>query len=97
VEAGVEHAEQDVLAGITDRDWTRFARIAVEMRDIDGRLARRRRMLSDRGFCCETWREPLLREAACAPSSRPDPQPATEQRGPALSPYPPQRIASLTA
>jgi 31-O-methyltransferase len=59
----VERAEEDVLSGITDRDWTRFARIVIEVHDIDGRLARLTRMLSDRGFACETWQEPLLRDS----------------------------------
>lgn len=59
----VERAEEDVLAGITDEDWPRFARIVMEVHDIDGRLARITQLLSARGFVCETWQEPLLRDS----------------------------------
>jgi FkbM family methyltransferase len=46
----VQKAELDVLRGIDDGDWPRIRQIAMEVHDLDGRLAQVARLLEERGF-----------------------------------------------
>jgi FkbM family methyltransferase len=46
----VQKAELDVLRGIEEEDWPRIRQIAMEVHDLDGRLARVARLLAERGF-----------------------------------------------
>jgi phthiocerol/phenolphthiocerol synthesis type-I polyketide synthase E len=55
----VQKAELDVMLGISDEDWPRIRQVVVEVHDVDGRLARLRAMLQDRGFHVESGQEAL--------------------------------------
>jgi FkbM family methyltransferase len=57
----VERAEFDVLAGILDEDWHRVRQVVVEVHDFDGRLARMRSLLRDRGFEVFAVQEEIMR------------------------------------
>jgi FkbM family methyltransferase len=46
----VEGAELEVLEGLDDGDWPRVHRIAMEVNDVDGRLARITTLLEARGY-----------------------------------------------
>jgi 31-O-methyltransferase len=50
VKIDVEGAEEQVLAGITARDWPRIRQLVIEVHDVDGRLARIARMLERGGY-----------------------------------------------
>jgi 31-O-methyltransferase len=56
----VEKAESDVLAGIRGDDWPKIRQIVMQVHDIDGRVERIRRDLTERGFVVSTRQEPLL-------------------------------------
>jgi len=53
----VEAAEESVIAGIDAETWPRIRQLAVEVHDVDGRLARLRRLLDDHGFATTVARE----------------------------------------
>ncbi len=57
----VEKAELDVLAGLADSDWTAIRQLAIEVHDIDGRLAALAGDLGARGFAVTTEQQPAFR------------------------------------
>jgi thioesterase domain-containing protein/acyl carrier protein len=60
----VEKSEMDVLAGIAEEDWPRIRQVAMEVHDIDGRLARVQRLLSDHGFAVAVEKDWQLEQSA---------------------------------
>jgi amino acid adenylation domain-containing protein/FkbM family methyltransferase len=46
----VQKAELEVLAGISAADWPKIDQLAIELHDLDGRLATIRSLLADRGY-----------------------------------------------
>lgn len=56
----VERAEEEVLAGVEPRHWPRVRAVAVEIHDLDGRLARCAALLGDLGFRFRARQEPWL-------------------------------------
>lgn len=47
----VEGAEWAVLEGIDEADWPRIRQLALEVHDVDGRVARTRELLEAKGYC----------------------------------------------
>lgn len=56
----VEKAEMDVLAGIEEHDWAKIRQLALEVHDIDDRLATVQAMLASHGYAVETCQERRL-------------------------------------
>lgn len=56
----VEKAEADVLAGINGATWDKIQQIAIEVHDLDGRLAEICGLLGRRGFDVVVDRDPRL-------------------------------------
>ena len=56
----VERAEEEVLGGIEDRHWPHIGVVAVEIHDVDGRLARCEALLTGLGFRFQAHQEPWL-------------------------------------
>ncbi|HEV7980537.1 FkbM family methyltransferase [Amycolatopsis sp.] len=56
----VEKSEMDVLAGIEKADWAKIRQLALEVHDIDGRLAQVLTMLRGHGFRVDTCQENRL-------------------------------------
>jgi 31-O-methyltransferase len=50
VKIDVEGAEEQVIAGIDDRDWPRIRQLVIETHDVDHRLDRLSALLESRGF-----------------------------------------------
>lgn len=50
VKIDVEGAEWAVLQGIAESDWPRIRQLAIEVHDVDGRLARMRDVLEGKGY-----------------------------------------------
>jgi len=50
VKIDVEGAEHEVLKGIRPQHWPRIRQMAIELHDVDGRLAQVRALLEERGF-----------------------------------------------
>jgi FkbM family methyltransferase len=46
----VEGAEWEVLRGIDESDWPRLRQLAIEVHDVDGRVARMRDLLETKGY-----------------------------------------------
>ena len=46
----VEGAEWDALVGIEETDWARIRQLAIEVHDVDGRVARIRELLERKGY-----------------------------------------------
>jgi Methyltransferase FkbM domain len=46
----VEGAEWEVLQGIDESDWPRIRQLAIEVHDVDGRVARMRDVLEAKGY-----------------------------------------------
>jgi FkbM family methyltransferase len=75
----VEKAELDVLEGIDPADWALIRQVAVEVHDLDGRLARITDLLKVNGFyALEVEQEPLFRgsEIYALYARRTHPEPA---------------------
>ena len=60
VKVDAEGAELDVLRGIDDADWARIDRLAMEVQDHDGRLARIVDLLRDKGYGTTVELPPLV-------------------------------------
>ncbi|GGC48553.1 non-ribosomal peptide synthetase [Chelatococcus reniformis] len=60
----VEKAELEVLAGIDDADWPRIRQVALEVHDIDGRLAQVQALLQRHGFTVAVDRDWRLEDEA---------------------------------
>ena len=56
----VEKSERDVLDGLRDSDWPRVRQIAIEVHDVDGRLAALQAELTARGFDVAVDQDPTL-------------------------------------
>ncbi len=73
----VEKAEWEVLAGVDEEQWPRIAQVAVEVHDLDGRLAATLDLLRAKGFVVAHERSPRLVGTPChtvyarRPSARP--------------------------
>jgi len=50
VKIDVEGAEESILAGIDDEDWSRLRQFVIEVHDVAGRLDRMSRLLQNRGY-----------------------------------------------
>ena len=50
VKIDVEGAEEQVLAGIADEDWSRLRQFVIEVHDVEGRLDRMADLLARRGY-----------------------------------------------
>jgi 31-O-methyltransferase len=50
VKIDVEGAEEAVLAGIADQDWSRLRQFVIEVHDINGRVGRMTELLERRGY-----------------------------------------------
>src|SRR5262249_40251000 len=46
----VEKSEQDVLAGINEKDWPKIKQIVVEVHDLEGRLEKLTNLLIEKGY-----------------------------------------------
>lgn len=55
----VQKCEHEVLAGLRDDDWPRIQQIAIEVHDIQGRLAQLSGLLSQRGYRVVAEQDPL--------------------------------------
>ncbi|MBD2339089.1 amino acid adenylation domain-containing protein [Calothrix sp. FACHB-156] len=55
-----EKSEMEVLAGITDEDWSKIKQIVVEVHNIDGQLAIVTNLLTQHGFELEIEQDTLL-------------------------------------
>ena len=80
----VEKSEMDVLEGIAAEDWPRIRQVALEVHDIDGRLALVQRLLSDRGFSVTVEKDWQLEQSAGTNfyvyARRPEPEIASPAR-----------------
>lgn len=56
----VEHAEEEVLAGLGDAHWPLVQQLAVEVHDHGGRLDRLRSLVAARGFEVSVEQDPLF-------------------------------------
>jgi FkbM family methyltransferase len=56
----VERAELEVLRGVEDRDWPRIRRVAVEVHDLDGRLATTVALLRGVGYAVDVTQSPIF-------------------------------------
>jgi amino acid adenylation domain-containing protein/FkbM family methyltransferase len=56
----VENAEQDVLDGIEEQDWSKIGQVVVEVHDVAGRLAHLSALLQSRGFDVNVEQEDML-------------------------------------
>ncbi|UOM34327.1 non-ribosomal peptide synthetase [Acuticoccus sp. I52.16.1] len=87
----VEKAEADVLAGLSEADWPKVAQVAVEVHDLDGRLARVVALLEGRGFAVTVERDWQLEDDAGTNFY-------VYARRPGLAPHaPPGPVAALVA
>ncbi|HYG62000.1 MAG TPA: FkbM family methyltransferase, partial [Thermoanaerobaculia bacterium] len=59
-----EKSEENVLAGLLDRDWERIAQLVVEVHDTGGRLDRVRALLAEHGFAVVVDQDAPLRGTA---------------------------------
>jgi 31-O-methyltransferase len=57
----VEHAELEVLLGISGADWPRIDQVVIEVHDKGGRLAIIAELLTDRGFTIAVEQEAAMR------------------------------------
>lgn len=55
----VQKCEHEVLAGLADRDWPKIRQIAIEVHDMEGRLAHLCGLLSQKGFRVIAEQDPL--------------------------------------
>ncbi|AXX31928.1 amino acid adenylation domain-containing protein [Actinosynnema pretiosum subsp. pretiosum] len=60
----VQKAEEDVLRGISDQDWPRIDQVALELHDLDGRLARTTALLEGKGYRVAVAQDALHRGTA---------------------------------
>lgn len=58
----VEKSESDVLAGITEDDWSRIQQIVIEVHDLDGRLDTIRSLFQRHGFDVTVDQDKWLRD-----------------------------------
>lgn len=55
----VQKCEHEVLAGLQDGDWPKIQQIAIEVHDIDGRLAQLSALLGQKGYRVIAEQDPL--------------------------------------
>jgi len=87
----VQKAEAEVLAGIDDADWVNIRQIAIEVHDVDGRLAAITGELRRRGFAVDAEQDALFSGSIMwnVYARRPGPRPPRPLRVAPLAEPPP--------